>query len=155
MSRRILGVMGLVLMCGQHSAQVVLTGTARDCFRRTTYRIPGVTVAAFDPARSPQLLDLLHAMDTATFADEDTAAMTRFEDKYERLKKGMTGFPALSRAVSDSVGMFVLTVPALDSAMVIGYEDMEDELFYFSYTMVRARTSSSFFLDMSRGECHY
>jgi hypothetical protein len=147
--------MGLALMCAQSSAPIVLTGTARDCFRRTTYKIPGVGVAAFDPARSRELLDLLHAMDTAVFADDDTAAMTRFEDKFERLKRGMAVLPALSRATSDSVGRFVLTVPSLDGALVIGYEDMEDELNYFSYTMVKARTSSSFFLDMSRGECRY
>lgn len=94
-------------------------------------------------------------MDTATFADDDTTAMTRFEAKYEELKKGMAIFPALSRAASDSAGMFVLTLPALDSALVIGYEDLEGQLNYYSYTMVGARANASFFLDMSRGECHY
>lgn len=134
---------------------VTLTGAAKDCQGRTLVQVPGVTVAAFNPTRNKKIVDLLKSMDTAVFADADTAAMTRFGSKYAQLIGLVTNSTALARTTSNSTGDFTLSVTTIDSALVVGYEDVEDEPNYYSYRMVGGRANNTFFLDMSRGVCHY
>jgi hypothetical protein len=134
---------------------VVLSGSAKDCLGRQYVQVPGVTIGAFNPTKNRKMVDLLKAMDTAVFVDGDTAYMTRFETKYAQLVGLVTSSTALARATSDSIGTFALSVAALDSALVIGYRDSEDMPNYYSYRMVGARANSTFYLDMSRGDCHY
>jgi hypothetical protein len=148
-------VAAAIVLCAAAMPNVVLTGAAKDCQGRTYVQVPGVTVAAFNPTKNRKMVDLLKAMDTASFVDGDTAAMTRFGSKYSQLVGLVTTSTALARATSSSTGDFSLTFAALDSALVVGYADVEDEPYYYSYGMVGGRANSVFALDMSRGVCHY
>ena len=136
-------------------SNVTLTGAAKDCQGRTLVQVPGVTVAAFSPTRNKKIVDLLKSMDTAVFADADTSAITRFGSKYTQLIGMVTSSTALARTTSNSTGDFTLSIGAIDSALVVGYRDVEDEPNYYSYRMVGGRANTTFFLDMSRGVCHY
>ena len=134
---------------------IVLTGTAKDCLGRRYVDVAGVDIGAFDPAKNHKMIELLRVMDTAVFNDDDTLAMPRFEAKYMRLVELATTSTALVRTASDSIGKFSLSLPPIDSVLVFGYAETEDVSFYYSYRMIAARANASFYLDMSRGECHY
>ena len=150
----LIGTLGFVLSAAV-MPNVVLTGSAKDCLGRQYVQVPGVTVGAFHPTKNQKMVDLLKAMDTAVYVDGDTAYMTRFEAKYAQLVNLAMTSTALARATSDSAGNFALSVTAVDSALVVGYRDSEDMPNYYSYRIVGARANSTFYLDMSRGECHY
>ena len=122
---------------------VVLIGTARDCSGRNYVQVPGVTLAAFDPAQNQPLVDLLRSMDTTEFVDADLAAMAGFTPKYSDLVRLVPTSHALARATSDSAGEFSLSVSALDSVLVVGYELTEDEPNYYSHLMVKGRANAS------------
>lgn len=134
---------------------VTLTGSAKDCLGRNRIQVPGVTIAAFNPPKNRKMVDLLHSMDTAVFVNSDTAAITRFSAKYDQLVNLVATSTALARTTSDSAGTFVVSFAAMDSAVIVGYKEIEGDLNYYSYRMVGARVNSSFFLDMSRGECYF
>jgi hypothetical protein len=136
-------------------ADVVLSGTAKDCAGRNYVQVPGVNLAAFDPAQNPQLVGLLKSMDTADFVDADLAAMARFTAKYSELVRLVSTLPALARTTSNAAGEFSLSVSTRDSVLVVGYQLTEDEPNYYSHRFVAGQTNGSFVLDMSRGECHY
>jgi hypothetical protein len=80
---------------------------------------------------------------------------TRFSAKYEQLVSLVAASTALARTTSDTTGNFVVSFAAMDSAVVVGYKEIEGDLNYYSYRMVGARANSSFFLDMSGGECYF
>lgn len=155
MSKFFLGCAIAIVLSAAMMPNVVLTGSAKDCLGRQYVQVPGVNVGAFNPTKNKKIVDLLKSMDTAVYVDGDTAYMTRFEAKYADLVNLTTNATALARATSDSTGNFALSVTALDSALVIGYRDSEDMPNYYSYRMVGARANSTFYLDMSRGDCHY
>lgn len=134
---------------------VVLTGSAKDCAGRNYVQVPGVTLAAFDPAQNKPLVDLLKSMDTADFVEADLAAMARFTAKYSELVRLVSTANALARATTNSAGEFSLSVSTRDSVLVVGYQLTEDEPNYYSHRLIAGRTNGSFVLDMSRGECHY
>ena len=153
---KLLLVMSLVGVLGaSFDPTVTLSGAAKDCMRRTQVQVPGVTIGAFNPTKNRKMLDVLRSMDTATFVDADTAAMTRFGAKYVQLIGLIGTSTALARTTSNPAGDFSVAVPAADSVLVVGYEAVEDEPYYYSYRMVGARANTSFFLDMSRGSCQY
>ena len=141
-------VAAIIVLCAATLPSVVLTGAAKDCQGRTYVQVPGVTVAAFSPTKNRKMVDLLKSMDTAVFVDGDTAAMTRFGSQYSQLVGLVTASTALARATSSSTGDFSLTIAALDSALVVGYADVEDEPYYYTYRMVGGRANSVFALDM-------
>lgn len=136
-------------------ADVVLSGTAKDCAGRDYVQVPGVILAAFDPAQNPRLVDLLKSMDTAYFVDADLAAMARFTAKYSELVRLVSTSKALARATTNASGEFSLSVSTRDSVLVVGYQLTEDEPNYYSHSLIAGRTNGSFVLDMSRGVCHY
>jgi hypothetical protein len=50
-------------------------------------------------------------------------------------------------------GSFTMTFAPVDSVLVIGFADREDEMYYFGYKYLSGRASTSFVLDMSGGAC--
>jgi hypothetical protein len=144
-----------ILLTAATRPDVVLKGTAKDCFRRTYVQVAGVTIGAFDVSGNREIVELLTAMDTAAFADNDTSAMTRQEIRYARLVDLAARSSALARATTDTTGSFTLHIAAVDSVLVFGYAESEDEMLYYSYRIVGGRASSSFYLDMSGGQCRY
>jgi hypothetical protein len=148
-------ICGAAILSAATLPNVVLTGAAKDCNGRTLVQVPGVTIAAFSPTKNRKMVDLLKSMDTAVFVDSDTAAVTRFGSKYTQLIGMVMSSTALARTTSNATGDFTLSIASIDSALVVGYEDVEDEPNYYTYRMVGGRANTTFFLDMSRGVCHY
>lgn len=136
-------------------SDVVLTGTAKDCFQAARVTAPNVAVAAFDPGTNPGILNLFRTLDTVSFADDNADAMPLFDSTYTQLMGLIETSTALARGTSNSVGAFSFSVPARDSILVVGHQEVEDEPFYYGYAMVNGQTSAQFALDMSRGACNH
>lgn len=136
-------------------SDVVLSGTAKDCFEANRITVPDVIVAAFDPATNQNIVGLLRAMDTVSFAENDPGAMTRFGSSYSQLINLVGTSTALARATSGAAGAFSLSFPARDSILVVGYQEVEDEPFYYGYKMVGGQANAPLALDMSRGGCSH
>lgn len=134
--------------------QVTLAGRAQDCFEGAPVPVRDVNVNIFDYSHAAKLVKQLKGMDKETFADGDTAAFTRFDAQYSELMTLVNRTHQMAPlGISGSDGAFSFTVKAVDSVLVIGYEDMEDATYYYSYAVVPARSNASFVLDMSRGTC--
>jgi hypothetical protein len=132
---------------------VVLRGAAQDCFQGRQEAVGGVSVTAFDFKQAGRLFAQLKRMDAASFAVGDTLAMARFDVQYSRMLALLRATPRLARAMSGDDGKFSFPVAATDSVLVVGYEEMEDEPYYYASAIVPSRASRSFILDMSRGGC--
>ncbi len=132
---------------------VVLRGTAQGCFIDQHTLVSGVNVAAFQLSSARPLDSLLSTMDTASFADDDAAAMGRFFAQYSQMVALDTTTVALARATSDAQGSFTLSVPPVDSVLIVGYEEMEDRPTFYSYARIIGQSNQSFVLDMSREGC--
>jgi hypothetical protein len=142
-----------VLVFSAATPTAKLTGKATDCFRRSTVNVSGVIVGAFSVNKNRTMVELLHSMDTATFSDADLTAMDRFGSQYTQLISLFNTSTALARSVSSGGGSFTLTIAPTDTVVVVGYEEMEDETYYYAYNTMAGRMNSSFILDMSRGSC--
>jgi hypothetical protein len=132
-----------------------LRGTVRDCDGPIEVHLSGVSVAAFNPARSTDLMRILDAMSNEVLVVSDTAAMRQFNTRQAQLLSLIRGPGAIARAMTNSNGDFALAVPRLDSVLVFAYRNLEDEPNYFTYRKVAASSRGMFYLDMSRGACAY
>jgi hypothetical protein len=132
---------------------VLLSGRARDCFEGKPQSVSAVIVTAFDLKYARRLSGQLRRMDKSTFADGDSLAMSRFDVQYSTLVGLLLRTRNLGRAKSAADGRFSFRVPPSDSVLVVGYEEMEDEPYYYAYAIVPGRANRSFILDMSRGRC--
>lgn len=133
---------------------VTLRGTATDCFAGQAIKSPEVRIAAFDAARSKEMLKTLRAMDeSGIYVEGDTNYMRRLGRQYDRVTQLTKSSRALARVISDAEGLFTLRIAPTDSVLIFGYEETEDEPFYYSYTVVAGRASRSVNLDMTRGGC--
>lgn len=147
-------ILGAVLiLSGSSAVTVVLSGTAQDCFAGSTVPVGGVTVSAFQVSKARKLVTQLKAMDQATFPAGDYTVMSKFETQYSQMIALVNSTNALARGTSAANGAFSLSVTAVDSVLVVGYEAMEDEPYYYSYKTIAGRSNISFALDMSRGTC--
>ena len=90
-------------------------------------------------------------MDTLSIPDTDPNAIDRFLTQYSQMLVLDTTTTALARTTSGSNGAFSVTIPPTDSVLVVGYEDVEDHPYFYSYTVVPGQSSLSFVLDMSLG----
>ena len=52
-------------------------------------------------------------------------------------------------------GTFSIFISAVDTVLVVGYANMEDEPYVYDYKIMPAVTDMSFILDMSRGQCGF
>ena len=133
---------------------VSITGAAKDCFMGDPVSVGGVSLAAFDVTKARPIIAQLHAMDRFTgFADGDSMAVPRFDAMEMQLRKLVTGIPALTRSVSAADGSFTLAVTPVDSLLIVGYADLEDEPYFYAYKILRAQAPAHTVLDMSRGNC--
>ena len=132
-----------------------LRGTVRDCDGPVEIHLSGVSIAAFNPARSADLMRILDAMSNEVLVVTDTAAMRQFNARQSQLLSLIRGAGAIARAKSNANGDFTLAVPRLDSVLVFAYRNLEDEPNYFTYRKVSAASRGTFYLDMSRGACTY
>lgn len=137
------------------STNVAVSGSARDCFEGREVPVRGVSVSAFDLAGAQELMGHLKTMDRATFAEGDFGAMDRFGAQYSRMLSLVDSTKALARTTSDANGAFDFTVTAIDSVLVVGHQEVEDEPYYHSYKAIPGRSTTPFILDMSRGACRH
>ena len=133
----------------------VLKGTIRDCNGDAEVRVPAVRIAAFNRARSLQMIQLIKSMDGEVLIVSDTAAMRQLKSKQAQLIGFVNSGTALARTTSDARGEFTLRLPGVDSVLVMAYRDLQDEPNYYSYRMVGAKSGGAFVVDMSRGACRY
>lgn len=134
----------------------VISGTAKDCF------VPGqeqavraLGVSAFDPASNKNLVAVLRSLDTLvkSFGLDDEAGVSRWNSDYAKLKTLWTTAAPLAHDSTSQSGRYSLTVPLMDSVLVLGFTEVEDEIYYYQYRMVGARSNVSLLLDMSKGGC--
>lgn len=52
-------------------------------------------------------------------------------------------------------GTFSITISPIDSVLVVGYANVEDEPYVWDYKIMPGVVSRSFILDMSRGQCGF
>lgn len=137
------------------TAQVVLTGTAQDCFLGSKLAVRKLPVAAFDASVSRTLEHTLALMDSVELNPRDSAAMARFSASYVRLVEFIRDSTALARDTTDAHGSFALAIAPVDSIIVIAERERGDEPFHFQYQKVAGRTNASFMLDMSGNRCGF
>jgi len=90
-------------------------------------------------------------MDTTNPATD--AGMDQFTTQYQQMIALNNSSTALARITSDSTGKFSASISPIDSVLIVGVADNESQPFYYSYTIVGGRASSTFVMDMSRGDC--
>lgn len=134
---------------------VVVSGTAQDCFAGSIDPVSGVSLAAFQVSAAGPIVAQLDTMRRFVFVDWDSTAVTRFDSLMSRLQSLVISTHALSRTASGSDGSFSFSFAPVDSVLVVGLEDMEDEPWYYSSKSMSGMANSSFILDMSRGHCGF
>lgn len=132
---------------------MTLVGSTTDCFVTRPVPVGGVNFFALDARSNKEMIDSLRASDHLDFARDAEKAMTQMEFQHDRVMQLVGSSKALARTISAKDGSFRLSIPPTDSVLVFGYEEMEDEAFYFAYKVMGGRANSSFALDMSRGGC--
>ena len=134
---------------------VTMSGSVTDCFTDSIVKVPGTSVSAFDASQNRELLDSLRAMDGLNFTDSSSVAMTRMGVQYDRVTSLVQNSTALARTTADSTGSFQFSIEPVDSIIVFGSYEAEDEPFPYAYKVVGAQVNTSIVLDMSRGSCSY
>lgn len=139
---------------------VTFTGTAQDCSHvGDTLRAAYVNVSAFQVSKARPIKAHLDSMTTAQAnlarAANEHAAFVHMDSMYVKLQSMVAGTKALARATSAVNGTFALTFSPVDSVIVVGYQDQEDQDFYYSSKVMTGQASRSFVLDMSRGGCGF
>jgi len=146
-------LIAVIALTGWSTTTVVLSGTAQDCFSGNTVPVGGVNVSVFQVSKARKLVTQLKTMDQEKFLEGDYQAFNRFDTQYSQMVSLVNSTNALARGTSASNGTFSFTVTSVDSVLVVGYESVEDEPFYYSYKTMGGRSNLSFALDMSRGGC--
>jgi hypothetical protein len=135
-----------------YGLHVLLSGVTQGCFTQNEPQIVSdVNITAFHVANARALFNQLKMMDTLRIPDTDPSALDRFLAQYSQMLVLDTTTTPLARATSASNGAFSLGIPPTDSVLVVGYEDVEDQPFFYSYTVIPGRSSLNFILDMSPG----
>ncbi len=135
-----------------HGPHVILSGVTQGCFTQNEPQIVSrVNVSSFRVGNARPLLNQLRMMDTLSIPDTDPRGIDRFLTQYSHMLVLDTTTTPLARATSASNGAFSLTIPPTDSVLVVGYEDVEDQPFFYSYIVVLGQSNLTFILDMSLG----
>jgi hypothetical protein len=133
---------------------VVISGKVTDCFTAGhEYDVQAFPVKAFDPSSNGKLVSLLRSSDTVTFFSESAASRAQANAEYDQIKSLFTTAKALSVDSTSTAGSYSLTVPSMDSVLVLGFEEREDVPEYYQYHMVSGRSNVSLPFDMGGGQC--
>jgi hypothetical protein len=135
--------------------KVILSGKAQSCHPGKPIRlvgVRGVNVSAFQVSKVPLLMAKLKIMDTTTITDG--ASMMRLDTLSMQSDSLVNGSTALARVISDSTGIFTLSIAATDSVLVYGLGHDEDDPVNQAFKTMSGRANSSFVLDMSHGGCN-
>jgi hypothetical protein len=137
---------------------VTLAGTAKTCFNTQTVPVTGVSVGFFRVSKARTLVAHLDSM--ARFpgfgpTGGDAAATAKFDALETAMQNLWRRTPALGRKTSAADGTFSLTLSPVDSVLVLGWANVEDEPYVYDFKTMPATESTSFILDMSRGGCAF
>lgn len=144
-----------VAFSGNADPNVTLTGNTTDCFQDSLIHIPQVNVSAFDASLNREMVDSLRAIDALNFTDSAETAMSRMDIQLNRIHQLADSSTALGRGTSDANGSFEFSFAPVDSVLVFGWYDSEEDPFSFSYKVIGGQGNTSLALDMSRGRCNY
>jgi hypothetical protein len=132
-------------------------GTAQTCFMGRPVPVGNVSVSAFKVSNARPLVAHLDSM--AKFGGfgigDDTTASSQFDAMETQLHTMINGTAALARRTSASDGKFSIFISAVDSLLVVGYANMEDEPYVYAYKIMPGLSDTSFILDMSGGDCGF
>jgi hypothetical protein len=137
------------------STSVVVTGTARDCFQQSKLYVQDLEVAAFNPATNRPLDSLVKLMASINYGEANDATQARFDSSYFKILAIVKDSLALARDTTDVAGRFTLSFAAVDSVIVIGQREREDEPYFIQNKRISGLTNSTILLDMSGGQCAY
>jgi hypothetical protein len=142
----------------QAQGKVTLSGTAKTCFNTEIVPVRGVSVGFFRVSKARRLAAHLDSM--ARFpgfgpTGGDASATAKFDALETEMQNLWRHTPALGRKASAADGTFSLIVSPVDSVLVLGWANVEDEPYVYDFKTMPATTSTSFILDMSRGGCGF
>ena len=138
-------------------ADVTLSGTAKTCMNTNIAPVQGVNVDFFRVSDARPLLAHLDSMDKFTQGrqENDTTMFAQF-DAMETVMQNMTWTtPEILWRTSAADGTFSITISPVDSILVTGWTNMEDEPYVYDYKVFPGTISRSFTLDMTRGQCGF
>lgn len=136
---------------------VAINGNAQTCFMRKTVPVGNVSISAFKVSKARPLVAHLDSMDKfAGFGiGDDTTASAQFDIMQTAMQNMIVSTRALERTTSALDGTFAITISPVDSVLVAGFANMEDEPYVYAYKIIRGLADTSFILDMSRGDCGF
>lgn len=132
---------------------VVISAQAKDCLIPGQERgVPALDVRAIDPASNRSLVGVLRSLDTLSMIGP-APAPANWNSAYEQLKSLWGSATALTHDSTSSTGTFSLTVPSMDSVLILTFAEVEDANAYYQYQVVGGRSNVSLLFDMSGGGC--
>jgi hypothetical protein len=134
---------------------VSISGSTKECFMGTKVAVGGVNLAAFQVSAARPIVAQLDTMANFTGFATNTygTASQKYDSLYNQLQNLIVNTRALSRAISAADGTFKMSFAPVDSVVLIGFADREDEQWYFSYQYLSGLASTSLVLDMLPGTC--
>ena len=135
---------------------VTLSGAAKTCFNTSIVPVGGVSVGFYDVKHARPLVAHLDSMaNFRGFGPDglDTVATHEFDVLESTMQRMAATTKAIARRTSAGDGSFSATISPVDSVLVLGYENMEDEPYVYAFKTMSGVRSSTFILDMSRGQC--
>jgi hypothetical protein len=144
-------------MLGALQADVTFSATAKTCFNTTPHPVGGVAVSFFKVSSARSLVAHLDSMNTFVGfgRGDDATASGRFDTMQAALRRLIWITPWLGSRTTAPNGTVAMTISPIDSLLVVGYADMEDQPYVWDYKIMRGDASASFILDMSRGQCGF
>lgn len=134
---------------------VTISGSTKECFMGSMVPVGGVNLAAFQVSAARPVAAQLDTM--ANFTGFATSSYAVASQKYDSLNTQLQNLivntRALARASSAADGTFKMSFAPVDSVLLIGFADREDEQWYFSYKYLLGQASTSLVLDMLPGAC--
>jgi hypothetical protein len=143
---------------GAVQSDVTLSGKAMTCFNTSQAPVGGVAVGFYRLSSARPLAAHLDSM--ARFPGfgpdgADSTAGAQFDAMQATMQSMAASTAAIYRRTSAADGTFSITISPVDTVLVLGYANMEDEPYVWNYKIMPAVASATFILDMSRGQCGY
>jgi hypothetical protein len=95
----------------------------------------------------------MNALGNAPDDSLENVRMVRFFHEYDTLLRQVEHTPPLTRTVTDSIGAFKLTFARVDSVLLFGYAELEDQPTYYTEKLMRAATDTGYILHMGGEQC--
>jgi hypothetical protein len=138
-------------------SDVTLSGTAKTCFNTAVTPVQRVNVSFFRVSNVRPLLAHLDSMDRVTQGrqENDISIFAQLDSMETVMQNMIRTTPAILRRTSGADGTFAITISPVDSILVTGYVNVDDEPYVYGYSVFPGAVSRSFTLDMSRGQCGF